>query len=321
MILYLTRRIGRGLLLLAGVSVLCFVLSELAPGDFFIEARLNPQIPETTLAAHRSQHALDRPLLAKYAYWLGSVVRGEWGFSFSYNTYAAPLLWTRARNTLVLTITATSIAWIVAVPVAIWIASSGSGVLRLLIAGAVSLLLALPDVLVVLLLMVAAARTQLLPVGGMESPEYSDMGLWNKIQDAAAHLALPVTALVLPSLPLLIAHTRSAMAEVLGSPFIRAARANGIPLMRILYRHALPAAANPLISLLGFSVGTLLSSSLLVEAAIGWPGLGRLLLDAILQRDVYVVIGAVMLSAVLLIGGNLLADMLLYIADPRIRKE
>jgi peptide/nickel transport system permease protein len=220
-----------------------------------------------------------------------------------------------------LTITATSIAWIVAVPVAIWIASSGSGVLRLLIAGAVSLLLALPDVLVVLLLMVAAARTQLLPIGGMESPEYSDMGLWNKIQDAAAHLALPATALVLSSLPLLIAHTRSAMAEVLGSPFIRAARANGIPLMRILYRHALPAAANPLISLLGFSVGTLLSSSLLVEAAIGWPGLGRLLLDAILQRDVYVVIGAVMLSAVLLIGGNLLADMLLYIADPRIRKE
>jgi peptide/nickel transport system permease protein len=111
------------------------------------------------------------------------------------------------------------------------------------------------------------------------------------------------------------------MTEVLGSPFIRAARANGIPRMRILYRHALPAAANPLISLLGFSVGTLLSSSLLVEAAIGWPGLGRLLLEAILQRDVYVVIGAVILSAVLLIGGNLLADMLLYIADPRIRKD
>jgi peptide/nickel transport system permease protein len=321
MILFLVRRIGRGLLLVAGVSVLCFVLCELAPGDFFIEARLNPQIPETTLAALRSQHAFDRPFLAKYVYWLGSVVRGEWGFSFAYNTYAAPLLWTRARNTLVLTITATSLAWIVAVPVAIWIASSGSGVLRLLTAGSVSLLLALPDVLVVLLLMVGAARTQLLPIGGMTSPEYSDMGLWNKLQDVAAHLALPVTALVLSSLPLLVAHTRSAMTEVLGSPFIRAARANGIPRMRILYRHALPAAANPLISLLGFSVGTLLSSSLLVEAAIGWPGLGRLLLEAILQRDVYVVIGAVMLSSVLLIGGNLLADMLLYIADPRIRKE
>jgi peptide/nickel transport system permease protein len=141
------------------------------------------------------------------------------------------------------------------------------------------------------------------------------------LADTAGRLALPAAALVLAALPPLVANVESAMSEVLDSAFVRAVRAHGIPRARLLYRHALPAAANPLISLFGLSVGALLSSSLLVETVMGWPGLGRLLLEAVLQRDVYVVIGVVTLSSVFLIGGNLLADLLLYAADPRIRRE
>jgi peptide/nickel transport system permease protein len=111
------------------------------------------------------------------------------------------------------------------------------------------------------------------------------------------------------------------MIEVLDSPFIRAARGHGIPHSRLLFRFALPAAANPLISLLGFSVATMLSSSLLLEVILSWPGLGPMLVEATLNKDVYVVVGAVMLSAVFLIAGNLLADVLLFAADPRIRME
>ena len=111
------------------------------------------------------------------------------------------------------------------------------------------------------------------------------------------------------------------MIEVLESPFIAAARAHGIPFRRLLLRHALPAAANPLVSLFGFSLGILLSSSVVIEGIFGWPGLGRLLIEAILERDFYLVVDAAVLATVFLIFGNLLADALLYALDPRIRAQ
>jgi peptide/nickel transport system permease protein len=116
-------------------------------------------------------------------------------------------------------------------------------------------------------------------------------------------------------------HTRAALVEALEAPFIQFARANGIPARRRLVRHALPAAANPLITLMGLSAGTLLSAGLAVEAVAGWPGLGHLLLQSILQRDSVLVTGAVMLSATVLVAGNLLADILLYANDPRMSEE
>ena len=122
-------------------------------------------------------------------------------------------------------------------------------------------------------------------------------------------------------MPALIRHIRAAMIEALESPFVRAARGHGVPRVRILFRYALPVAANPLISLAGLSVATLLSASLLVEMILSWPGLGALMVEAILARDVYVVIGVVMLSSMFLIAGNLFADLLLFASDPRIRVE
>jgi peptide/nickel transport system permease protein len=127
--------------------------------------------------------------------------------------------------------------------------------------------------------------------------------------------------LAIATLPPLLRHVRSAMIEVLEAPFVRAARAHGIPERRVLFRYALPVAANPLISLFGLSVATMLSASLLVEVILSWPGIGPLLVDAILAKDVYVVIGAVMLSSVFLVAGNLFADLLLFAADPRMRVE
>jgi peptide/nickel transport system permease protein len=134
-------------------------------------------------------------------------------------------------------------------------------------------------------------------------------------------MTLPVVALVLSALPLLIRHVRAAVADVLDAPFLLAAQGHGVPKRTLLYRYALPAAANPLISLFGFSIGGLLSGSLLIEVVMSWPGLGPLLLEAILSRDLYVVVGGVLFSTLFLAGGNFLADMLLYWADPRIRRE
>lgn len=314
------RRLGHGLLLLFGVSVLTFLFTEIAPGDYFDAMRLDPKISSESVDALRTSYGLDRPLPVRYLKWLASTVQGDLGFSFAYNTPVVPLLWNRVLNTLLLTCLATALAWALAVPLGLWVAASGRWP-RLALDVGTSLLLATPDLILALICMLVAVQTGAFPVGGMTSLDFDTLTAWGKVRDLAWHLTLPVLALTLATLPVLLRHVVASVSEILDSRFLLAARGFGIPRRRLLLRYVLPAAANPLTSLLGFSVASLLSASLLVEVVLGWPGLGPLLLEAILARDVHVVIGAVMLSTVLLVVGNLLADILLYAVDPRIRAE
>jgi len=316
---YLARRIVHAVVLLFGVSILAFLFSTLAPGNYFDEMRLNPQISPATAAALRAQYQLDQPLPVRYARWVKSILHGEMGFSFAYNSPVAPLLWVRARNTLFLTSIATLIAWALALPLGVWSAATLGRLPDRALSWTTATLLVIPDLVLALGLLILAVRSGWFPTGGLVSVGFESLTPLNKFRDVARHMALPVAALVLSALPLLVRHVRTAVAEVLEAPFLRAAAAHGIPRRRLLYRYALRAAANPLISLFGFSVGTLLSGSLLVEVVMSWPGLGPFLLEAILARDMYVVVGGVLLSTLFLIGGNFLADMLLYWADPRIR--
>jgi len=318
---YLERRLLHAILLLIGASVLCFLFSGLAPGSFFDEMKLNPQISPSTVAALRSQYGLDQPLPVRYGRWVKSVLRGDWGYSFAYNSPVRSLLMVRARNTLLLTTLAMALAWLIAVPVGVWIAGRpGKWEDQLSMAGT-SLLLSVPELVLALGLLYLLIRTHALPVGGMVSTGFDHLGLWRQTTDLAAHLIVPVTTLVLASLPILVRHVRASMMEVLQAPFIQAARGHGIGRARLLFCYALPAAANPLISLFGLSVAGLLSGSLLVEVITGWPGLGPLLLEACLSRDFYVVIGVVMASTVFMILGSFLADVMLVVVDPRVRME
>jgi peptide/nickel transport system permease protein len=313
------RRTLHGLLLLLGVSLLSFALLSVAPGNFYDELKLNPQISPETVASLKLEYGMDRPLPVRYLRWVASVAKGDFGYSLSYRCSVGSLLWPRARNTLLLTGFATLLAWMVAVPWGTlealhrgrWIDRTGAAV--------TAVLLAIPDVLLGLLFLLFAARTGWLPTGGMTSAKASIAVFPAKLQDLGLHLFLPVLALVLGTTPVLVRHVRAAMVAALESPFIEAARGHGIPKWRLVYRHALPAAMNSLISLLGFSIGTLLSMSLLMEVVLGWPGMGALTLEAMLARDVYVVMAAVTLSSVFLVAGTLFADALLYWNDPRIR--
>jgi peptide/nickel transport system permease protein len=316
---YLERRVIHGLLLLVAVSVFCFCFSALAPGNFFDEMKLNPQISPDTIAALRSQYGIDQPLPLRYARWVKSVVRGEWGYSFAYNCPVRTLLLVRARNTLLLTTLASLLAWLIAVPLGVWSAHRrGRWDDRMGSAGT-SLLLAVPELVIALVLLYWVVRTHALPVGGMVSVGVGALATPGKLIDLASHLVVPAATLVLAGLPILVRHIRTSMIEVLQAPFVQAARAHGIKGARLLFRYALPAAANPLSSLFGLSVGALLSGSLLVEVIAGWPGLGPLLLEAAMARDLYVVVGAVMASTLFMILGSILADVLLVVMDPRIR--
>jgi len=318
---FLLRRLGHAVLMLFGVSVLLFVLQQAAPGEFVTEMRLNPQISAETLNALRSHYGLDQPLPTRYLRWLNSVAHGELGYSFAYNVPAAQLLWPRARNTLLLTIPALLISWFIAIPLGVLAANSKSGCINRLFGSSTSFFLAVPDVLLALLALMLALRTGWFPVGGMHSDAAAPSGMWRGFTDLAWHMALPVAVLVIATVSPLIRQIRSAVLEVLDSTFIRSAKGNGLGRLTLLFRHALPAAANPLVSLFGLSVALLLSMSFLTEVVMSWPGLGPLLLEATLARDLFVVLGAVMLSTVLLMIGNLLADVLLYTLDPRIRMQ
>ncbi|MGC2696609.1 MAG: ABC transporter permease [Candidatus Angelobacter sp.] len=322
MIRYLGRRIVHGIVMLFGLSILMFLLLQAAPGEFLSELRLNSQVSPETVAGLRVQYGLDQPLPVRYWKWVKSCSKGEFGYSFAYNTPASALLWPRARNTLLLTIPAVLISWLIAVPLGVLVATQRKGSWGdRLFSGGTSTLLALPDVLIALLALLVALKTGIFPVGGMTSVNSQEQSTWEWLRDIGWHMFLPVTALVIGSLTIILRHVRASVSEVLESSYMRAAEGHGLPRFKLLFQYALPAAANPLISLFGLSVALLLSISLLIEVVMSWPGIGPLLLEAILARDLFVVIGAVMLSTVFLIAGNLLADILLYAFDPRIRMQ
>ena len=318
---YLLRRFAHAFFLLIGASVLAFLFTTLAPGNYFDEMRLNPQIAPETVAALSAQYQVDRSLPLRYAAWVNSVLHGEMGFSFAYNSPVAPLLLVRARNTLLLAVTATLLAWGIALPLGVWSADRLGHLPDRMLSWGTAALMAIPDLGLALGLLMLAAMTSWFPTGGMTSVDFETFSQVHKLSDLLLHMTLPVAALVLSALPLLVRHVRAAVADVLDAPFLLAAKGHGIPQYRLLYRYALPAAANPLISLFGFSIGALLSGSLVIEVVMSWPGIGPLLVEAILARDLYVVIGGVLFSTLFLVGGNFLADTLLYWADPRIRTE
>jgi peptide/nickel transport system permease protein len=318
---YVGRRLLHATVLLLAVSFFSFVLLQFAPGDFFDAMRLNPQISQHTVDTIRSEYGLDQPLPIRYERWLRSMLKGNMGYSLASNSPVAPLLRVRARNTLLLSGTATLLAWLLALPIGVWSAAKRGGWGDRLGSVATSAILTVPDLLLFLGLLLLAVRTGWFPTGGMTSPGADGENFWGQAKDIAFHLVLPALGLAVVMLPMLVRHVRSAMTEALDSPFIRAARGHGIPPGRVLFRYALPAASNPLISLLGFSVATMLSTSMLAEVVLSWPGLGPLLVESIFSRDVYVVVAVVMLSSVFLVLGNLLADLLLFASDPRIRTE
>jgi peptide/nickel transport system permease protein len=316
---FIVRRLVRAFLLVWAVSALCFLFTEMTPGSFFDEMRLNPQISAETVSSLRAHYGLDRPLPVRYMSWIAAVGHGDLGFSIAYNAPVAPLLWERARNTLLLTVTATVLTWMIGVPLGVWRANRHEQISDRAIGTVSSLLVSVPEIVMAIALLAVAVRWRLVPVGGMVSLRSEELPAWGRLLDLLRHMVLPISILALGSVALVERHVRASVLEVLDTPYIHAATGLGIGRARLLFRHALPVAANPAISLFGFFLASLLGGSLLVEVITGWPGLGPLVLEATLSRDLYVVVATVMLSAVFMVCGTLVADLLLLACDPRIR--
>ena len=313
---FVLRRLGHGLILLGVLSLVTFLLAELAPGDPLSALRLDPSISEETLERLREKYDLDRPWYERYGRWLRSVGQGEFGYSTQYETSVAPLLAPRLRNTLLLMTAASALAWLLALPLGLLAARRPDGFWDRVVRLASAALLATPEILLALGALVLAAWSGLFPVGGMQ--EFSGSSkVFSGLRNLLWHLALPTLVLGLGLLPVLLLHVTSVVRQVLEEPFLLTARSLGIPPSRQLLFHALPAAAQPLIALFGLTLAGLVSGSLLVEVVLGWPGLGPLLLGAVFARDLHVVLAAGLVSGMFLLLGNLISDLLSAAVDPR----
>lgn len=319
---YILKRLLQGLLTLLMASALSFFIIQLSPGDFLDTQRQNPQISPETLKAFEQQFGLDRPVLEQYFLWLRQIItKGDFGVSFAYSARpVTELLWERIPATLLLSIASIVGTWAIALPLGIlgavyqdkWV----DRVLRVIAyigQGFPTLITGLA------LLFLAQILSPLFPVGGMTSIDHADLTPFGKVVDVAWHMILPAIALSITGFAGLQRITRGELLDVLRQNYIQTARAKGLPENRVIYLHALRNAVNPLVTLLGFEFANLLSGAFITENFFNWPGLGRLILQAVTAKDLYLVMASLMMGAVMLIVGNLLADLLLKFVDPRIK--
>jgi peptide/nickel transport system permease protein len=317
MLAYLIRRLLATIVLVLVVSSAAFVITRMSAANAIaIELRLDPE----QIQRRKHEIGLDRPMVAQWGSWLGGLLRFDLGTSLYYNSPVAPIVGERARNTALLATIAFLAALALGIPPAFISATRPGSVAARAIRATSLLLLSLPSFVSSLGLVLIAARTGWLPAGGLAS---STAGATFAAQalDVAWHLPLPVLALALPLAATFERLQAQALADALVQPPVRAARARGIPARTIVWRHAGRLAIKPVAGIGGLAFGALLSGSFAVEAVTAWPGLGRLTIDALRYRDLYLVAGCAAAGTLVLALGLLIADLVIAWSDPRVREE
>lgn len=319
--LYVVKRVLQAALTLLLASALSFFIIQLAPGDYLDTLRQNPQISEDTLKDLQQRFGLDRSPIEQYLKWLWQIVTQlNFGESFAYQRSVTEILAERIPATLLLSIASIVVTWAIAIPLGILAAVNHNRLGDRILSFLSYLGQGFPTLITGLLLLFFAQFTSpLFPVGGMTSIEHTDLSPLGKLLDLAWHLILPTIALSVAGFAGLQRVTRGELLDVLRQDYIQTARAKGLPENRVIYVHALRNAVNPLITLLGFEFSSLLSGAFITETFFNWPGLGRLTLEAVRSQDLYLVMASLMMAAVMLIVGNLLADLMLKFVDPRIK--
>ena len=309
---YLAKRLLTGLATLVVASVVVFAVLEILPGD---PARLmlGMNATEDAVLALRNKLGLNQGIVMRYLTWTGGLLSLDFGRSYTYSVPVIELIRERSAVSLPLALIALALSTAIAIPVGVFSAARRGRPADTVAMGASQLGVAVPNFWFALLLVyVFAVWLRLVPAGGF--PGWG-AGLW----PALKALILPAVALALPQAAILARVTRSALLDVLGEDFIRTARAKGLPRRTVLWRHALRNAMLPVLTIMGLQFAFLLAGTIIIENVFYLPGLGRLVFQAINQRDLIVVEGVVMLLVATVIVVNLLVDLSYAIVDPRLR--
>ncbi len=304
------------------VIALGFALIQLAPGDIFTQMSLNPDIQPETLENFRKIFGLDQPWYIQFFKYLWNALHLDFGFSQNFKAPVFALVNQRAGNTLVLAFATVVIAWGFSIPAGVIAARNQYKWKDSIISVFAFIGLAIPNYFLAFLLIyfLASGGAWLgLPIGGMHSLNWDDLNIFQQFWDLLKHMAVPVFVLATSVTAGLTRIMRANMLEIMGMQYITTARAKGLKENKVVYKHALRNAINPMITMFGFQLGGILGGSALVENVTAWPGLGRLILRALLTQDLYLVIGSLLYGVALLVIGNLVADVLLAVVDPRVR--
>ena len=314
---YVIKRIMQSIPLLFLVSIISFFLIRLAPVDPLAELRLNPSITQETLDYEVQRLGLDKPVIVQYGLWLKSFIKGDLGYCTT-GERVIDKLKERIPNTLLLTSVVIILTWAVGIPLGIIAAIHWRKPIDRLLTILSSIGMAIPSFFFSLLLLLFAVKTGWFPTGGLTSYNFSEMNSIQKIGDIIHHLVLPVVVLFTISLSGLQRQMRGNLLDVLQSDYVKFARAKGLDENKVIYKHALRNAINPMVTLLGFEFASLLSGAALTEYVFQYPGLGRLILEAVMKSDINLVMASLMIGTIMLVAGNLIADILLKIVYPRV---
>ncbi len=318
---FLLRRILSFIPMILGITFLVFFLMNIAPGDFLDEMRASRDISAETIKAKEAELGLDRPWVVRYFVWLSNLLLLDFGDSWAYKVPVEQLLWQRVPATLVLSLTSILFAWIIAIPLGVLAAMYKDSLFDRASAALAYAALSLPEFFLALLAVYFAGVTGWFPVEGRTSITHEFMSPTEQFFDYANHLILPTLVLGIGSIAGIMRIMRANFLDSSRSDYVTTARAKGLSETTIMFRHVLPNAINPLLSAFGFTLAGLLSGALLVENVMNYPGLGQLVFQSIIKEDQFVVMGAVLMGSLMLMWGNIMADILLALLDPRIRIE
>lgn len=317
---YILKRALQAVPLLFLISLMAFTMLKVAPVDPLAHLRANPAISQQAIKDEEERLGLNKPPHIQYYIWLRNLTEGDLGVSTTGGS-VFELLKQRAGNTLMLSVLTIIATWLIAIPAGTYAAIHRGKFVDKFFGLITAMGMSMPTFLSSLLLLMFALGTGLLPIGGLTSPDFFERDTFSQILDLAHHLIIPVTVLTFFSLATIQRQMRGSLLDVLRKEYVRTARAKGLSENVVIYKHAVRNAINPLITLFGFEFASLLSGSALAEMVLAYPGLGRLTLEGVLTKDMNLVMASIMLGAVMLILGNLVADVLLKVTDPRISLE
>ena len=315
---YIFKRLLQGIPIIIIVSFISFFLIRLSPVDPLAELKLNPSITKQTLEAEKIRLGLDKPIIVQYFIWGKNFIKGNMGTTVSGEKVSSKIK-ERAFNTILLSLNVIFWNWIIGIPLGIIAALNYRSSFDRILTVLSSVGMAIPSFFFAILLLIFAQKTGWFPIGGLTCPNFSSFNTWQKILDITHHLFLPTLVLTTISLAGLSRQMRSNLLDVLDSDYVKFAKAKGLTPFKVIVKHALRNAINPLVTLLGFEFAALLSGAALTEYVFQYPGLGRLILEAVMKSDINLVMASLVIGSFMLILGNIIADILLKLTDPRVR--
>lgn len=333
MLSFIIRRLIHLIPTFLGATLLAFVISQLVPGDFFTQRAMEPNVRPETIDRLRAMYGLDQHWSLQYVRWMLNLFQGDLGLSFFGNQPVANVITRPIQNSMGLVALSIVMLWAVSIPLGVYSAVRQYSLGDQVVSAFAYFGLSIPNFffaqLIVLLLFVIRGFTRdafgynevLLPVAGMTSSNHNEMTWLQQRWDVFWHMLMPSFVVATAGMAGFTRVLRGQMLEYLGSDFIRTARAKGLGDRVVTYKHALRPAIIPFIAGIGGLLPTLIGGAGLVEVVMSWPGITPTFLEAIARQDIYVVLGLLVVSSLLLMIGNLISDLLLAVVDPRIRYD